>query len=221
MSEPAKTVAIIGGGPVGLAAAAHALERGLRAGRAGGRRAGGPCRAAMVACAHVLALVLQRRQGGGTTVARRRAGMQPGAASSIRPAASLSSTTSSRWRRAPRSRSTSRPTRAWSRVARVGFDKVKTSGREKAPFEIRYQNGKAPADAARRCRDRCLRNLELAQSGRRQRTRGHRRGRARRAHRLWHARCPRRRARPLCRQGQWRCSAPAIRPSAPSSTWRS
>ena len=34
MSNPAKTVAIIGAGPVGLAAAAHALERGMQAGRA-------------------------------------------------------------------------------------------------------------------------------------------------------------------------------------------
>jgi len=29
-------------------------------------------------------------------------------------------------------------------VGRVGFDKVKTEGREKAPFEIRYRNGKGP-----------------------------------------------------------------------------
>ena len=29
-------------------------------------------------------------------------------------------------------------------VSRVGFDKVKTRGREGAPFEIRYQNGKGP-----------------------------------------------------------------------------
>jgi hypothetical protein len=29
-------------------------------------------------------------------------------------------------------------------ITRVGFDKVKTSGRERAPFEIRYQNGAGP-----------------------------------------------------------------------------
>jgi thioredoxin reductase len=29
-------------------------------------------------------------------------------------------------------------------VTRLGFDKAKTRGREKAPFEIRYQNGKGP-----------------------------------------------------------------------------
>src|SRR5207302_7225010 len=37
-------------------------------------------------------------------------------------------------------------------ISRVGFDKVKTRGREQAPFEIRYQNGAGPktirADAA-------------------------------------------------------------------------
>ena len=63
MSNPAKTVAIIGGGPVGLAAAAHALEPRPQAGRARGGRQGGTRRSPMVARAHVLALVLQRRQG--------------------------------------------------------------------------------------------------------------------------------------------------------------
>ncbi|MET0878643.1 MAG: FAD-dependent oxidoreductase, partial [Tardiphaga sp.] len=29
-------------------------------------------------------------------------------------------------------------------ISRVGFDKMKTKGRESAPFEIRYQNGKGP-----------------------------------------------------------------------------
>ena len=29
-------------------------------------------------------------------------------------------------------------------MGRVGFDKAKTKGRENAPFEIRYQNGKGP-----------------------------------------------------------------------------
>src|SRR5260370_42495412 len=29
-------------------------------------------------------------------------------------------------------------------VGRLGFDKVKTKGREAAPFEVRYQNGKGP-----------------------------------------------------------------------------
>ena len=29
-------------------------------------------------------------------------------------------------------------------ISRVGFDKLKTKGREAAPFEIRYQNGQGP-----------------------------------------------------------------------------
>ena len=29
-------------------------------------------------------------------------------------------------------------------ISRVGFDKVKSKGREAAPFEIRYRNGKGP-----------------------------------------------------------------------------
>jgi hypothetical protein len=29
-------------------------------------------------------------------------------------------------------------------ISRVGFDKAKTRGRENAPFEIRFQNGKGP-----------------------------------------------------------------------------
>ena len=29
-------------------------------------------------------------------------------------------------------------------VGRVGFDKMKRKGRENAPFNIRYQNGKGP-----------------------------------------------------------------------------
>ena len=67
MSE-AKTVAIIGAGPVGLAAAAHVLERGLQpivleAGDAVGLRD-----ATMGPRPTILALGIQHRQGGGTPV---------------------------------------------------------------------------------------------------------------------------------------------------------
>ena len=34
-------------------------------------------------------------------------------------------------------------------VGRAGFDKVKTEGRELAPFEIRYRNGTGPDDDRR------------------------------------------------------------------------
>ena len=125
MSSPEKTVAIIGGGPVGLAAAAHALEPRPQAGRARGGRQGGPCRAAMVARAHVLALVLQRRQGSGGVVARGRAGTAR-SRSGIRRAASSSRTISSR---SPRARGSSaahpdQRTRrfGWARRLRQGQD---------------------------------------------------------------------------------------------------
>ena len=89
-------------------------------------------------------------------------------------------------------------------VARVGFDKVKTAGRENAPFEIRYQNGKGPstlrADAVIDASGTWgtpnpagVNGLEaIGEAAQRQ------------AHRLWHARCPRRTARPLCGQDRRR-----------------
>ena len=39
----------------------------------------------------------------------------------------------------------SAPTRASPSISRAGLDKAKTAGREKAPFEIRYSNGKGPS----------------------------------------------------------------------------
>ena len=60
-------------------------------------------------------------------------------------------------------------------VGRVGFDKVKTKGREAAPFEIRYLNGKGP-ELLRRCGDRLHGHLVRARPGRRRRPAGDRRG---------------------------------------------
>ena len=67
-----KTVAILGAGPVGLAAAAHVLERGmepivLEAGPQAGAR-----RAPVEPCAHVLAVGIQHRQGSRATVGKDR-----------------------------------------------------------------------------------------------------------------------------------------------------
>ena len=142
MSSAPKSVAVIGAGPVGLAAAAHALERGLNpivleAGDSVGH--------AVREWSHVrmfspwlynvdkAAERLLREQGwnapdpehyptGGELVEHY-----------LEPLA-----TRTRLKDHVRTRA-----RVVS-VARSGFDKVKTVGRDEAPFEIRYQNGRGP-----------------------------------------------------------------------------
>jgi thioredoxin reductase len=138
MSE-AKTVAIIGAGPVGLAAAAHVLERGLRP------------------------VVLEAGGGAGHTV------RQWGHVQLFSPweynidlaAARLLAPTG--WNSPepeqyptgaelverylePLATKTALATHVHTSsrvtgVSRIGFDKLKSKGRETAPFEIRYQNG--------------------------------------------------------------------------------
>jgi thioredoxin reductase len=139
MTASAKTLAIIGGGPVGLAAAAHALERGLHPiVLEAGDRVGHTVRQ----WSHVrmfspwsfnvdkAAERLLRERGwnapdpdhyptGGELVEHY-----------LKPLAT----------RTP----LKERVRAGARViavSRVGFDKVKTAGREDALFEIRYRNG--------------------------------------------------------------------------------
>ena len=141
MSNP-KTVAIVGAGPVGLAAAAHVLERGmtpivLEAGDS---------------AAHAV------RQWGHVQL------FSPWAYSIDRAAERLLKPTgwnspdpqqyptgaelveryleplATRTALARHIRTSSRVTD----ISRVGFDKLKSQGRENAPFEIRYQNGKGP-----------------------------------------------------------------------------
>jgi thioredoxin reductase len=141
MSE-AKTVAIIGAGPVGLAAAAHVLERGLRP------------------------VVLEGGAGAGHSV-RQWGHVQlfsPWEYNVDRAAARLLATTG--WNSPepdqyptgaelveqylePLSTKTALATHIYTSsrvtdISRVGFDKLKTKGREGAPFEIRYQNGQGP-----------------------------------------------------------------------------
>ena len=55
------------------------------------------------------------------------------------------STTLSRWRPVPGSAEHIQTNSRVISIARAGFDKVKTVGRENAPFEIRYRNGKGPS----------------------------------------------------------------------------
>jgi thioredoxin reductase len=142
MENQTKTIAIIGAGPVGLAAAAHALERGLEP------------------------VVLEAGPAAGTSI-REWSHVQmfsPWAYNIDKAAERLLAETG--WNapdpttyptggdflahyieplamRTPlkaRIKTASRVTA----ISRVGFDKVKTKGREAAPFEVRYQNGKGP-----------------------------------------------------------------------------
>jgi thioredoxin reductase len=138
----AKTVAIIGAGPVGLAAAAHVLERGLRP------------------------IVLEGGAGAGHSV-RQWGHVQlfsPWEYNVDRAAARLLATTG--WNSPepdqyptgaelveqylePLATKTALATHLHTSsrvtdISRVGFDKLKTKGRAEAPFEIRYQNGQGP-----------------------------------------------------------------------------
>jgi cation diffusion facilitator CzcD-associated flavoprotein CzcO len=141
MSE-AKTVAIVGAGPVGLAAAAHVLERGLRP------------------------IVLEAGDSVGHAV-RQWSHVQlfsPWEYNIDRAAARLLATTG--WNSPepdqyptggellerylePLGTNTALRTHIHTSsrvtdISRAGFDKLKTMGRETALFEIRYQNGQGP-----------------------------------------------------------------------------
>ena len=135
-----KTVAIVGAGPVGLAAAAHALERGLEpivleAGDAAGDAVRQWSHVRMFspweynidkAAARMLASTgwntpdPQSYPTGGELVSRY-----------ITPVATRTAL-----------REHIRTSARVISIGRVGFDKAKSKGREAAPFEIRYRNGK-------------------------------------------------------------------------------
>jgi hypothetical protein len=143
VSDAEKTVAIIGGGPVGLAAAAHALGRGLKPiVLETGDRVGHAVRkwshvrmfspwsynvdkaaAALLHEAGWNSPEPERYPTGGELVAQY---LDPLAA---------------RTRLGHHIRTSTRVVS----VGRVGVDKVKTAGRENAPFEIRCEIGKAPS----------------------------------------------------------------------------
>ncbi|HEY8333995.1 MAG TPA: NAD(P)-binding domain-containing protein [Tardiphaga sp.] len=142
MSEATKTVAIIGAGPVGLAAAAHVLERGmvpvvLEAGPEIGH--------AIRQWSHVQ-LFSPWQYNIDTAAARL---LAPTGWNSPEP--SIYPTggellehylepLATRTVLQDHIRTSSRVTG----ISRVGFDKLKTGGREAAPFELRYQNGQGP-----------------------------------------------------------------------------
>lgn len=142
MTDTAKTVAIIGAGPVGLAAAAHALERNLKpivleAGPEAGHavrqwshvRMFSPWEYNVDKAAERLLLAAGWNPPdpnvyptGGDLVAHY-----------IEPLATRTAL-----------KDHIKTSAKVTAVSRVGFDKAKTKGREAAPFEIRYQNGKGP-----------------------------------------------------------------------------
>jgi hypothetical protein len=137
-----KTVAIIGAGPVGLAAAAHVMERGmvpvvLEAGPAAGH--------SVRQWQHVQ-LFSPWEYNVDKAAARL---LAPTGWNSPDP--QIYPTGAELLERYIEPLATKTPLRDVIRsssrvtaVGRAGFDKVKTKGREAAPFEIRYQNGKGP-----------------------------------------------------------------------------
>jgi thioredoxin reductase len=142
MSSP-KTVAIIGGGPVGLAGAAHALGRGLTPVVL---EAGGKVGHAVRQWSHVrmfsswaynvdkAAEALLQEEGWNSPEPDRYPTGGELVAQYLEPLAT----------RTRLSQHIQTSARVVS-VTRTGFDKVKTAGRESAPFEICYQNGKGPS----------------------------------------------------------------------------
>ena len=140
--EKPKTVAILGAGPVGLAAAAHVLERGmepvvLEAGPTVGH--------AVRQWSHVQ--VFSPWEYNIDKAAERllvETGWNKPQPDHYPTGAELLEQylepLATRTKLKDRIRTSSMVTS----VGRAGFDKVKTKGREAAPFEIRYQNGKGP-----------------------------------------------------------------------------
>ncbi len=139
--EHSKTVAIIGGGPVGLSAAAHVLERGLtpivlEAGSAIGhamrqwRHSSSP--PGNITLTRLRSTCWRRPDG----IHLNRPSIQRGANSWSSNLEPLASRTVLKDHIHTNSRVTD--------ISRVGFDKLKTKGRGDAPFELRYQNGQGP-----------------------------------------------------------------------------
>ena len=138
-----KRVAIIGAGPVGLAAAAHALERGLdpvvlEAGDSAGHSVRQWSHVRMFSpWSYNIDKASERLLGNAGWNSPDPDHYPTGAelwAQYLQPLAT----------RTALAKHIQTNARVIS-VARAGFDKVKTAGREQAPFEIRYQNGKGPS----------------------------------------------------------------------------
>ena len=138
----AKTVAIIGAGPVGLAAAAHVLERGMSpVVLEDGPEAGHAIRQWQ----HVQ--LFSPWEYNVDKAAERL--LAPTGWNSPAPQAYPTGGELLEGYLKPLATRTSlreviRTSSRVTAISRVGFDKARTRGRERAPFEIRYQNGKGP-----------------------------------------------------------------------------
>jgi thioredoxin reductase len=142
MSNQGKTVAIIGAGPVGLAAAAHALERNLspivfEAGPDAGHavRQWGHVRMFSPWEFNIDTAAKRLLDAAGWNAPDPTA-YPTGAEFVAQYLEPLATRTPLKERLHTSARVTA--------ISRVGFDKVKTKGRSAAPFEIHYQNGKGP-----------------------------------------------------------------------------
>ncbi|MGY3080896.1 hypothetical protein ACVWZZ_007304 [Bradyrhizobium sp. LM6.10] len=137
-----KTVAVIGAGPVGLAAAAHVLERGMSP----VVLEAGPEAAHAVRQWQHVQLFSPWEYNIDKAAARL---LAPTGWNSPDPSAYptggelLDRYLMPLATRTPL-REVIRTSSRVSAISRVGFDKAKTRGREQAPFEIRYQNGGGP-----------------------------------------------------------------------------
>ena len=142
MSTQAKSIAIIGAGPVGLAAAAHALDRGLTPTVL---EAGSEIGHAVRQWGHVrmfspweynIDKAAERLLSASGWNSPEPTAYPTGAELVDGYLAPLATRTALKEHIHTSARVTA--------ISRVGFDKVKTKGREIAPFEIRYQNGVGP-----------------------------------------------------------------------------
>ena len=178
------------------------------AGRAGGRARRRPRRAPVAARAAVFAVGIQRRQGRGAAAGADRlefAGpaVYPTGAELLEQYLEPLAT---RTALHDVIRTNSRVTA----VGRAGFDKAKTQGARGRAVRDPLSERQGSGDAARRRRDRRVRHVGLAQSGRRRRPAGDRRARGAGADLLRHARCPREGTRALRRQDRRRAGRRAL-----------
>ena len=140
--EKPKTVAILGAGPVGLAAAAHVLERGmepvvLEAGPTVGHAVRQWSHVQLFSPWEYAVDKASERLLAATGWNKPQLDLYPTGAELLEQYLEpLATRTALKDHIRTQSLVTS--------VGKVGFDKVKTKGREAAPFEIRYQNGKGP-----------------------------------------------------------------------------